>query len=124
MTHSAQIVLSCAPSEADKARDLALAATTPIVVSGEATLLQYAALLRAADLVVCNDSSALHIAAAVGSPIVVIFGPTKASEKAPLHGRQRVLTPYGDPEATGPVEDVSLERVIAAADDLLREAAT
>lgn len=55
------------------------------------------ALVRAADLVVTNDSAPLHVAAALGTPVVAIYGPTtpvfgfRPPEKHPqrllFHGR-------------------------------------
>jgi ADP-heptose:LPS heptosyltransferase len=39
-----------------------------------------AALLARCDLVIANDTSVMHLAALVGTPVVAIFGPT-----APLH---------------------------------------
>lgn len=44
---------------------------------------------------VSNDSGAMHIAAAVGTPLVAVFGPTREHETAPLTragGRAEVLT--------------------------------
>jgi heptosyltransferase-2 len=44
---------------------------------------------------VSNDSGAMHVAAAVGTPLVALFGPTRERETAPLTaagGRADVLT--------------------------------
>jgi len=43
---------------------------------GRLTLRQSAALLKRAVLLVTNDSAPLHLASAVGTPIVALFGPT------------------------------------------------
>jgi len=43
---------------------------------GKLTLRQSAALLKRAALLVTNDSAPLHLASAVGTPIVALFGPT------------------------------------------------
>lgn len=40
------------------------------------TLSELTALLRDADLMLCNDSGPMHIAAAVGTPTIAFFGPT------------------------------------------------
>ena len=50
-------------------------------------MLASAELLRRADLLICNDSAPAHIAAAVGTPVIAIFGPT-----VPRFG----FSPYGD----------------------------
>ena len=43
---------------------------------GKLTLRQSAALIGRAELLVTNDSAPLHIATAMGTPIVAVFGPT------------------------------------------------
>ncbi len=43
---------------------------------GKLTLRQSAALIRRAALLVTNDSAPLHVATAMGTPIVAVFGPT------------------------------------------------
>jgi len=58
----------------------------PLIAAGEATLLQSAALVERCAALVSNDSAMVHIAAAMGTPVVDIFGPT-----IPAFG----FTPYG-----------------------------
>ncbi|MDZ7267323.1 MAG: glycosyltransferase family 9 protein [candidate division KSB1 bacterium] len=50
-------------------------AFSPVVVKN-VSLRQLAALLAAADGYVCNDTGVMHVGAAVGVPLVAIFGPT------------------------------------------------
>ena len=49
------------------------------------------ALLSEIDAVVCGDTGVAHLAAAVGTPAVVLFGPTDPRLSAP-RGRVRVMT--------------------------------
>lgn len=59
-------------------------------------LRQYIALLRRAAVVISGDTSSLHIAAALGTPFVSLFGPTDPTLLAPLHivgGRGQILLP-------------------------------
>ena len=66
-----------------------------IDVSGETSLEILAGMLRIAQACVSNDSGAMHLAGAVGTPLVAIFGPTRESETSPLTrtgGRAEVLT--------------------------------
>jgi len=58
-----------------------------INLSGKTDLLQSAAIIKLARLAITNDSAPAHIAAAVGTPVVTIFGPT-----VPAFG----FTPYSD----------------------------
>jgi heptosyltransferase-2 len=53
-------------------------------VAGETTLEEAIALLAAVDALVCNDSGPMHLAAAVGTPVVAIFGSTNEKETFPL----------------------------------------
>jgi ADP-heptose:LPS heptosyltransferase len=49
------------------------------------------ALLERADLLVSNDSGPLHIAAAMGKPVVALFGPETPVMYAPLSARATVF---------------------------------
>jgi predicted lipopolysaccharide heptosyltransferase III len=48
----------------------------PAVVAGRLSLLEFGALLKQCDLFIGNDGGAMHMAAAVGTPVVALFGPT------------------------------------------------
>lgn len=52
--------------------------------------------LAAADLSVTNDSGLMHVAAAIGTPTVAIFGPTSPWHWKPLNPVSAVLEPPGD----------------------------
>lgn len=51
---------------------------------GKTDLATLAAVLARARAVVANDSGAMHLAGAVGAPVVAIFGPTNERQTAPL----------------------------------------
>lgn len=71
------------------------AAAHLIDVTGDTTLEGLAAVLALARACVSNDSGAMHVAAAVGTPLVALFGPTRERETAPLTragGHADVLT--------------------------------
>jgi heptosyltransferase-2 len=53
-------------------------------LSGRTSLLELAALLRRCRLLVTNDTGTMHIAAAVGTRVVAIFGPTDPRTTYPL----------------------------------------
>jgi heptosyltransferase-2 len=66
-----------------------------IDLTGQTSIEALAGVLAQAAACVANDSGAMHLAAAVGTPIVALFGPTRERETAPLtraHGRADVLT--------------------------------
>jgi heptosyltransferase-2 len=51
-------------------------ASRPLDLSGTLSIIETAAVLRECSVLVTNDSAPLHIAEAVGTPVVAIFGPT------------------------------------------------
>lgn len=61
------------------------------IFSGETTLGDLAALLKCCSLFVTNDSGPMHLAAAVGTRTVAIFGPTDEQTTAPLGPHTRVV---------------------------------
>ena len=63
----------------------------PVSIAGLTTLQQFAAIAKRASLFVGNDSGAMHIAAAVGTPVVALFGPSNPDEWGPRGGRVKVL---------------------------------
>ena len=62
-----------------------------INVAGRTTLRQLVALLERAALVVANDSGPMHIAAALGRPLVTLFGPTNPVRTGPYRRDDAVL---------------------------------
>jgi heptosyltransferase-2 len=54
-----------------------------IDLTGKTNLLQLAALLERCHLLVTNDTGTMHVAAAVGTPVVALFGSTDPSTTGP-----------------------------------------
>lgn len=52
-------------------------------LSGKTSLGELAAVIRSADLFIGADSGVMHLAAAVGTPVVAIFGPSNADAWGP-----------------------------------------
>lgn len=83
-------VLLGGPGEEPVAAAVAAAsAHKPIDLVGRTSLRESMALLERAAIVVTNDSGPMHLAAALGRPLVAIFGPTDAGRTGP----------YGRPDA-------------------------
>jgi len=95
---------------------------------GKLSLAELAALVERCDLYLGNDSGVAHLAAAVGTPVRVIFGPTDPARYGPLPGAGLALCP---PDARSPsarlssaigskvIEQVSLEQVWTAIETAL-----
>jgi lipopolysaccharide heptosyltransferase I len=99
--------------------------------AGTTDLFQLAELYARCAVVVTNDSGPMHIAAAVGTPVVAIFGPTDPALTGP-YGKQHVVLRAGiscspclkDRCVHQPpmecMEKVTVERVLAAINEVIR----
>jgi ADP-heptose:LPS heptosyltransferase len=86
-------------SAMEKQRADALAATghSPIYnLAGKTTIREMAALLQISRLHIGVDSAAPHIAAAVGTPTITIYGPSDWRDWAPPGDRNQVVLPDMD----------------------------
>ena len=57
--------------------------TIGINLGGQTTLLELAQVYKKARLVITTDSGPMHLAAAVGTPVVALFGPTDPARTGP-----------------------------------------
>jgi ADP-heptose:LPS heptosyltransferase len=58
---------------------------------GLTTIRQLAALMQRAQLVITNDSAALHVASALKAPTLALFGPTDAAKYGPTAPHSRTI---------------------------------
>jgi heptosyltransferase-2 len=71
----------------------------PIDLTGKTAIADLPALLSQCHLFLGNDSGAMHVAAAVGLPVVAVFGPTDPYDTAPVTPRCTIVQqkPYCSP---------------------------
>jgi len=73
----ADVILFGSPGERDVAERIAAKMQhVPVMLAGKTSIGDLPALFSRCQLFVGNDSGAMHVAAAVGLPVVTIFGPT------------------------------------------------
>jgi len=60
-------------------------------LAGETTLLTLAALYEEAECVVSPDTGPMHLAAAVGTPVVALFGPTAPWRTGPFGSGHQII---------------------------------
>jgi heptosyltransferase I len=65
-------------------------------VAGETTLRELAALYKMASVLLTTDSGPMHLAAAVGTPVVALFGPTSPERTGP-YGDRHIVIRHGLP---------------------------
>jgi heptosyltransferase-2 len=88
----AEVILVGAREESDISEEVARhMRVRPYVLTGRTDLSQTSAVLAAADLLVTNDTGPAHVAAAVGCPVVVIFGPTDPRTTRPFSAAAEVV---------------------------------
>jgi heptosyltransferase-3 len=128
-----RLVLTAAPEANEAALIAAIKAKTPsplIDLSGQLSLKELAALTAQARLFIGVDSAPMHIAAAMGTPTVALFGPSGDKEWGPWQVLHRVVTtdhtcrPCGQDGCGGSkISDclvtLPVERVLKATTELL-----
>jgi len=89
---------------------------------------QMIALVRRASLVIAGDTGPLHLAAALGRPVVGLYGPTDPARNGPYGTRSRVLrhaVSVTDHSRRASTEEglmrITVDEVVAAALELLGE---
>ncbi len=131
-----RIVLTAAPDPRETEMVKAILARVtqaPISLAGVLSLKQLAALTARAKLFMGVDSAPMHIAAAVGTPVVALFGPSGNIEWGPWMVPSRVITsdhscrPCGNDGCGGGkvsecLTSLPVARVFAAINELLRAA--
>ena len=86
-------------------------------------------MLAEMDLLISNDSGPMHMAAALGTPVLALFGPTDPNRTGPYGSAHRVLTSdrpcrpcfrreckYGSSQC---LRDLTPEAVVRAAAEML-----
>nr|WP_246522918.1 glycosyltransferase family 9 protein [Neoroseomonas eburnea] len=116
----ARIVVLGGPGEQERAMAAPVLAGLPGAVDlvGALDLPEAAAVLARCALFVGNDSGLMHLSAATGTPTIGLFGPTPASEYAPVGARALAVLAKGPPGAA-PMGALSATRVAEQAAALL-----
>jgi heptosyltransferase-1 len=80
-----QVVITGSPGDREMVGEIvAQAEVTLINLAGRTSLAELAALLQKARLAVTTDTGPMHLAAALGTPVVALFGPTAPWRTGPF----------------------------------------
>jgi ADP-heptose:LPS heptosyltransferase len=113
------------PGERDRAEQVVAASEGAARVAPATTIADLLAIARAATLFVAGDTGPMQLAAAVGTPIVGVFGPTNPSRNGPWDPADVCLSRFDECEchhkrrcrrATPCIESITTAEVTAAID--------
>ncbi len=91
-TAKARVILTGSSTESRLGEEIHQAThAKPILAMGRTSLNELAALIRQADCFVGGDTAALHIAAAVGTPLVALYGSTDPVRHLPPASKIQLL---------------------------------
>ena len=125
------IVLTCCPGEETLVAGVARFVPNALILFG-LKIPELAELIRGAELYMGNDSDPMHLAAAVGTPVVAAWGSSDARRWHPWFNKHRVVQNpfecnpcpgYRCLVADSPlcIESVTVAQVNAAVEELLRQ---
>ncbi len=125
---SARVALIGGPGETEIGRDICAAMQEqPLNLIGRTSVREVMAILGSCRIMVTNDSGPMHIAAALGAPVVAIFGPTDHTTTSPLSPNSRIVRKETEcspcllrrcPTDHRCMEDVTVSDVVEAALEL------
>ena len=107
------VIITGSIAERKLADELAAESNSPIYnLAGKTTLREMAALLQMSRVHIGVDSAAPHIAAAVGTPTITIYGPSDWRDWAPPGDRNQVVLP--DMDCSPATKKVAMETAEAS----------
>lgn len=87
-----QVFVVAGPAESAVVRDIRRQAKAHVVaIEQRLSATQFAALLAQFDLLLCHDSGPMHVAAALGVPVVALFGSQNTAIWRPLGNEHTVI---------------------------------
>jgi heptosyltransferase-2 len=130
--HSVRVMILGAPAEAGLCGQVAEGiGPGALHLGGRTSVPELAALLQRCELVLCNDSGGMHLASAVGAPVVAIFGVTDPTVTGPIGSRHHVIRaevanasrdiPRESAKAEAALRSITVEQVCSAAESVLAE---
>jgi heptosyltransferase-1 len=92
--HGLRSLVLWGPEEEQLAQNVVTAADGVAAVSPKTTVADLVSLFKAAALVISGDTGPMHIAAAAGTPVIGIFGPTDPQRNGPWADDDLVVSRY------------------------------
>ncbi len=91
-------------------------------LAGRTALTEFLEEMRTCRLVVGNDTGGMHLANAVGIPVLVLYGPTNPIRTGPFFAAPSYVlqAPEAGPRGGGKMSSITAERVFSAMQELLQ----
>ncbi len=110
----AEVFVTVGPMDEDLVESLCTLLEGRVQLIQNQAVRRVASILSKMDLVISNDTGIMHVAAAVGAPVLALFGPTDPGQWAPIGSRIRYIQ-----GKEGIIESISRGEVLEAARTLL-----
>jgi heptosyltransferase-2 len=114
--YHANVIVFWGPKEGRMLAEFRQTVHIPVVEIEPSSLIRLAAFFSVCDVVVCNDTGVLHVAAATGTSVVALFGPTDPAEWMPA-GNQHSFVCGNNAR----IDAISVEQVLDAVEKNVRK---
>lgn len=108
-----KIVLTGGANEIPLAEEFMREVPDAINLMGRTSVLQLAAVMERFSVYVCPDSGTMHLACAMNTPLVALFGPTDAKRTGPYMAKHQITLQQKNLEA------LQVDDVVSAVRDLM-----
>jgi heptosyltransferase-2 len=93
----ASVALIGSPAELEVSNEVSRhTMNKPIVLTGQTSVAQATAIISVADVLITNDTGPAHIGSAVGTPTLVVFGPTNPLTTQPFAPNAEIIRQQPD----------------------------
>ncbi len=112
----ARILIVEGPMDEEPAGRMRDAIEVPYQMVSGKPVREVAAILSAVNVAIVNDTGIMHVAAAVGTPVLSLFGPTDPEQWAPIDGKSRYIK-----GRSNDINTIEVEAVLSIAHEMLKQ---
>jgi ADP-heptose:LPS heptosyltransferase len=101
------VFMICGPMDEEPVRAVSTGLHVTVQHVANESIRAVASCLSRADLLVTNDTGIMHVGAAVGTPVLSLFGPTDPEQWAPAGPQHRYIR-----SSTSDIADITVDEVL------------
>jgi len=113
--YDARVLITSGPFDGDPVSDMKGKLSVKYKIVLNDSIRNVASILSQVALVITNDTGIMHVGAAVGTPVLSLFGPTDWRQWAPVGDQHRVVA-----SKSSNIEDIQTDDVLSVAREMLR----